>query len=419
MEIHKIVNYKLDELGISRNKLAKMLEASAPNLYRFLNGERKAIGADKLIKMAKIIGLRNHFALFQIEKPKDLINYLDTSNKELSFQKSLFYLSLLYDAQYYDYEDASENLDSVAIMFSEVLKTSVTLNQKEMVQFISDILLYSKSLPSEIIREMINYRFGDVYSYTSYSDHKLISNSLEFDFSFLKEHDIDSLMKHNKNIKMGEALGFNIPDKDRLDLIQSIYRLRIDIYFSFISERIDIHDAISKLSDLEKIEDKLFKPRFGELEYTFFQIFNGEADSINSESTQSTIGSPYRNINLFSYFDPEGIEMSYKYHVGIHQYIGKESRNLIVGIQVQDDSLNRIFPFKSYVIVELDNEVNDGDYALISVNNQLAVIGKITFLHDKLLIEFNSYSDTKYPNRMINKDDFKILGKVIQGITII
>lgn len=418
MDIQKVVKYKLSKLGISRNKLAKLLSVSSPNLYKFLSGDRKYIGADKIIEMAEIVGLRNYAALFQTEHPKDLINFIDPQNKESSFEKSLLYLSILYDAQYYDYEDFKENVDSLSIMYADTLGVTRVLEPKEMIQFLSDILLYSNTLSSEIIREFINCRMGDTFKYKSFYEHKPAYNIDSLSLS-LKDFNIKAKRPdYEEHDKSGIALGFEIPSEERLNIIEQIYKLRIDIYYYFINEQINREETILKLLDLEKIEDKIFKPRFGDLEYTFFQIFNGEGDSINLDKT-NTISNQYRNINLFSEFDAKGLEHSYAYHRDIYQYYGKETKNLIVGLRINDESLNKTFAPGSYAIVELGKEVFNGDYAMVSINNQHAIIKKIKYIKDKNLIELDSDNEAVFPKITLPKNEVTILGKVIQGVTLI
>lgn len=419
MNIQKIIKYKLAKLGISRNKLATLLSVSSPNLYKFLSGDRKYIGADKIIEMAEIVGLRNYAALFQTEHPKDLINFIDPQNKESSFEKSLLYLSILYDAQYYNYENFKENVDSLSMMYADTLGVTRVLEPKEMIQFLSDILLYSYTLSSEIIKKFINYRMGDVYMYKSFYEHK---PTYSIDSLSLSLRDFNIKAKrpdYEEHDKSGRALNFVIPSEERLNIIKQIYKLRIDIYYYFINEQINREEAILKLLDLEKIEDNIFKPRFGDLEYTFFQIFNGEGDSINLDKTINTISNQYRNINLFHEFDAKGLEQSYAYHCDIYQYYGNETKNLIVGLRINDESLNKKFAPGSYAIVELGKEVVNGDYAMVSINNQLAIIKKIKYIKDKNLIELYSDNEAVFPKITLPKNEVTILGKVIQGVTLI
>ena len=108
MNIRKIINYKLEKLNITKYALSKVLNTTPSNIYTFLEGGRRSVGAEKMLSIANIIGLSSTLALFEIEHLKDLINYLDINEKYNSFQKSCFYLNLKYEFEYFDYDEKEQ-----------------------------------------------------------------------------------------------------------------------------------------------------------------------------------------------------------------------------------------------------------------------------------------------------------------------
>lgn len=415
MKFHKIVDYKLRKEDISRYKLAKLLSTSPANIYRFLNGDNRMLGNEKLLALSKILNIESPHLLLGSDKPNDLINFLDLSNKELSFQKALLYLSILYDSQIYDYNDFDEQLDSIPITIAEFSERNINTNTETTLQFLNDILLYSKTSPSLVIQRYINSRLSDVYSYVSFANHAPLVGGLEFSSKLIKQESKKTAISSNEIIDYALKLNFVMPTQDIMSIFKNTYRRRIDIYYHYLNGNMSLDQAEERLLDLEIIEDRLCKPRFDELEYNLFRIFNDrrpDVDNINNTTNQSQS----RFICLLEYLDPEGFEMSYEYISGIHGYICRKTKNHVVGIKIHDESLNKVFPKGSYAIVELKGDISNGNYALISINNQLPIIAKVTRLPEKDLLEFNSFFESKYPDITYKKEEITILGEVIEGI---
>ena len=64
MNIRKIINYKLEKLNITKYALSKVLNTTPSNIYTFLEGGRRSVGAEKMLSIANIIGLSSTLALF-------------------------------------------------------------------------------------------------------------------------------------------------------------------------------------------------------------------------------------------------------------------------------------------------------------------------------------------------------------------
>lgn len=415
MKFHKIVDYKLRKEDISRYKLAKLLSTSPANIYRFLNGDNRMLGNEKLLALSKILNIESPHLKLGSDKPYDLINFLDLSNKELSFQKALLYLSILYNSQIYDYNDFDEQLDSIPITIAEFSERDINTDTETTLQFLTDIFLYSKTSPSLVIQRYINSRLYDVYSYVSFANHVPLVDGLEFSSKLIKQESKKTALSNNEIIDYALKLNFVMPTQDIMSIFKNTYRRRIDIYYHYLNGNLSLDQAEEKLLDLEIIEDRLCKPRFDELEYNLFRIFNdrrSDVDNTNNSSDQSQS----RIICLLEYLDPEGFEMSYEYVSGLHGYICRKTRNHVVGIKIHDESLNKVFPKGSYAIVELKGDISNGNYALISINNQLPIIAKVTRLPEKDLLEFNSFFESKYPDITYKKEEITILGEVIEGI---
>ena len=97
MDIRKIIIYKMEKLNITRYTISKILNASPSNVYKFLDGGRRSVGAEKMVSIANVIGLTSALALFEIEHVKVLIHFLNLDDKVNSFKKTCFYLNLRYE----------------------------------------------------------------------------------------------------------------------------------------------------------------------------------------------------------------------------------------------------------------------------------------------------------------------------------
>lgn len=417
MLIQQLVDFKLKEKNISKYQLAKMLSTSPSNIYRYLKGGLGMLGNEKIVALSEIVGIDYYHLLLGITPPKELVHFIDPTNQELSFQKSLFYLSLLHDSQIYDFDTIRESLDSTVIALGDLAGNEFNTTDEISIQFLTDILLYSQNLPNQIIKEFINSRLTDLYTYTSFDKHQLTDNLNNLSTKAIKEE----VKKKHKNDEdevdeLAIALGFNPLSTDKINLLNSIYRRRIDVYYLYINGDLTINEATLTLSKLDNIEYKLVKPRFSEFEYILFEIFN-EPKLFSNHFGHSSGRTQARNLCLLQQLDPLGFEYSYQYIKELYPYLSKVSKNHIIAVRINDDSLNKILNKKSYAIVEMGGDVESGNYALISIKKQTPVVAKVTILPEKVVVEFNSTDAKKFTDKIYIKDEVRILGKVIDYIT--
>ena len=416
MLIQRLLEYKINEKNLSKYKIAKILSTSPSNVYRYLKGYTGMLGSEKIISLGQLLDFEYYHLLIGIEPPKELIHFLERTNKELSFQKSLFYLSVLYDLQIYSRYDTREDLDSIVDTLGGFAGKSFNTTDEISIQFLADILLYSKNFPNQIIHEFTNSRLSDVYTYTNFESHQLTTSFNDLSTKIIKDEVKNKSSNDEEFDELAIALGFNPPSTNTKNILISIYRRRIDVYYLYINGNLEINEAENSLLQLDKIELKLAKPRFAELEFLIFEIFNQQR---KFSSQINLIGGRVqaRNLCMLKQLDPSGFEYSYEYITGLYPYLSKESNNHIIAVRINDESLNKIIHKNSYAVVELDNDDVNGHYALVSINNQTPLIAKTTILPEKILIEYNSNDTKKYIDTTYMKEEVKIFGKVIDYIT--
>lgn len=82
-------------------------------------------------------------------------------------------------------------------------------------------------------------------------------------------------------------------------------------------------------------------------------------------------------------------------------------------LKVVGDSMQPILYEDDIIIVHKQNDVENGQVAIILINDEEATVKKVLKHEDYIeLIAFNSYYPSK---RLTYKDNFKIIGKVIEG----
>lgn len=82
-------------------------------------------------------------------------------------------------------------------------------------------------------------------------------------------------------------------------------------------------------------------------------------------------------------------------------------------LQIVGDSMQPILYEDDIIIVHKQNDVESGQVAIVLIDNEEATVKKVIKHKDYIeLIAFNSYYP---PKKLTNKDNFSIIGKVIEG----
>ncbi len=94
-----------------------------------------------------------------------------------------------------------------------------------------------------------------------------------------------------------------------------------------------------------------------------------------------------------------------------------EGRESCFWLVVSGNSMNRLFPEGSLVLVDPDAEVRDGDVGAVFVNGYDATLKRVFYTSDGIRLHPESH-DPEYPDILIRKDDpeapeFRAVGRVI------
>ena len=82
-------------------------------------------------------------------------------------------------------------------------------------------------------------------------------------------------------------------------------------------------------------------------------------------------------------------------------------------LKVIGDSMEPVLFEDDIVIVHKQNDIENGQVAIVLINDEEATVKKIMKYDDHIeLVAFNSYYP---PKKLTDKDTFKIIGKVIEG----
>jgi len=267
MDSKKIIIYKLDKLGISRYRLAKMLNITTANIYRFLNGERRSIGAEKMLIMANLIGYASSLSLFEIQNVKELIHYLNLDDKVNSFKKICFYLNLRYEFDYFDY-DEKEQLDSLSNTLVDLIPNFDVLPTTTVLQFLSDYFLHNNNIGNKIINILMSSQFNNLTNVkTNFKTYKPFHANLDFDLDSIIIEAQKLEYKQQTNIAYSNRLfGLNIKEPEKASQLLEVYQWRFDIYYKYINDEITLEIAEDKLSQLDEIESILYKPKINEID---------------------------------------------------------------------------------------------------------------------------------------------------------
>ncbi|GEM_PF-3685832 len=420
MDSKKIIIYKLDKLGISRYRLAKILNISTANIYRFLDGERRSIGAEKMLTMANLIGYSSSLSLFEIEHVKELIHYLNLNDKVYSFQKSSFYLNLRYEFDYFDY-DEKEQLDSLSDTLVDIIPNFDVLPTSTVLQFLSDYFLHTNDIGNKIVNILMTNRFNDITNAkTNFKNYKPFHTNLDFDLdSIIIEAQKLEHKQHTNTSNSNRLFGVNIKEPEKAAQQLEVYQWRFDIYYRYINDEITLEIAEDKLNQLDEIESILYKPKINEIDYIFYQMFNSEI--ISYPPRYEEFNDQFNRlvkINLYESILHEGVDVSIKYCFKQYQIPYRNTKNTIIGVKINNDSSNQLIA-NNYVVVELDASFENDDYVLVSINKQVAVVGMLRKVNDKYFIKNTSAFEAYFESRTYTTEELKFFGKVIDVITLI
>ena len=420
MNIRKIINYKLEKLNITKYALSKVLNTTPSNIYTFLEGGRRSVGAEKMLSIANIIGLSSTLALFEIEHLKDLINYLDINEKYNSFQKSCFYLNLKYEFEYFDY-DEKEQLDSLSDTLVDIIPNFDVLPTSTVLQFLSDYFLHKNDIGNKIINILMSNRFNDITSAkTNFKTYKPFHTNLNFDLdSIIIEAQKLEHKQHINTSNSNRLFGVNIKEPEKAAQQLEVYQWRFDIYYRYINDEITLEIAEDKLNQLDEIESILYKPKINEIDYIFYQMFNNEI--ISYPPRYEEFNDQFNRlvkINLYESILHDGVDVSIKYCFKQYQIPYRNTKNTIIGVKINNDSSNQLVA-SNYAVVELDASFDNDDYVLVSINKQTAVVGTLRKVNDKYFIKNSSSFVTYFESRTYTTEELKFFGKVIDVITLI
>lgn len=420
MDSKKIIIYKLDKLGISRYRLAKILNISTANIYRFLDGERRSIGAEKMLIMANLIGYASSLSLFEIVHVKELIHYLKLDDKVNSFKKICFYLNLRYEFDYFDY-DEKEQLDSLSDTLVDIIPNFDVLPTSTVLQFLSDYFLHTNDIGNKIVNILMTNRFNDITNAkTNFKTYKPFHTNLDFDLdSIIIEAQKLEHKQHTNTSNSNRLFGVNIKEPEKAAQQLEVYQWRFDIYYRYINDEITLEIAEDKLNLLDEIESILYKPKINEIDYIFYQMFNNEI--ISYPPRYEEFNDQFNRlvkINLYESILHEGVDVSIKYCFKQYQIPYRNTKNTIIGVKINNDSSNQLIT-NNYAVVELDASFENDDYVLVSINKQTAVVGVLRKVNDKYFIKNTSAFETYFESRTYTTEELKFFGKVIDVITLI
>lgn len=419
MNIRKIINYKLEKLNITKYALSKTLNTTPSNIYTFLEGGRRSVGAEKMLSIANIIGLSSTLALFEIEHLKDLINYLDINEKYNSFQKSCFYLNLKYEFEYFDY-DEKEQLDSLSDTLVDIIPNFDVLPTSTVLQFLSDYFLHTNDIGNKIVNILMTNRFNDITNAkTNFKTYKPFHTNLDFDLDSIIIEAQKLEYKQQTNITNSNRLfGLNIKEPEKASQLLEVYQWRFDVYYRYLNDEITLEIAEDKLNQLDEIESILYKQKINEIDYIFYQMFNNEI--ISYPPRYEKFNDQFNRlvkINLYESILHDGVDVSIKYCFKQYQIPYRNTKNTIIGVKINNDSSNQLIA-SNYAVVELDASFDNDDYVLVSINKQTAVVGMLRKVNDKYFIKNTSSFEAYFESRTYTTEELKIFGKVIDVIAI-
>jgi len=419
MDIRKIIIFKMEKLNITRYAMSKILNASPANVYKFLDGGRRSVGAEKMVSIANVIGLSSASSLFEIEHVKELIHCLNLDDKVNSFQKSSFYLNLRYEFDYFDY-DEKEQLDSLSDTLVDIIPNFDVLPTSTVLQFLSDYFLHTNDIGNKIINILMSNRFNDITSTkTNFKTYKPFHTNLNFDLdSIIIEAQKLEHKQHINTSNSNRLFGVNIKEPEKAAQQLEVYQWRFDVYYRYLNDEITLEIAEDKLNQLDEIESILYKPKINEIDYIFYQMFNNEI--ISYPPRYEEFNDQFNRlvkINLYESILHDGVDVSIKYCFKQYQIPYRNTKNTIIGVKINNDSSNQLIA-SNYAVVELDATIENDDHVLVSINKQTAVVGMLRKVNDKYFIKNTSAYETYFESRTYTTEELKIFGKVIDVIAL-
>lgn len=87
-------------------------------------------------------------------------------------------------------------------------------------------------------------------------------------------------------------------------------------------------------------------------------------------------------------------------------------------LKIKGDSMNKLFPDGTTIVVEKTNEVENNQIAVVGINGDEATVKRVTFADDNIALIPESYNPA-HVTRVLNlpDSDVHILGRVVQAIT--
>jgi len=92
----------------------------------------------------------------------------------------------------------------------------------------------------------------------------------------------------------------------------------------------------------------------------------------------------------------------------------KKTNNGLIYLEVKSDSMNKQFPVGSYVLVDTETGIENGNVAVVKINGNEATLKQIKFDDNQMYLIPNSHNENYYPEVM-NKEDNEVylVGKVV------
>ena len=96
--------------------------------------------------------------------------------------------------------------------------------------------------------------------------------------------------------------------------------------------------------------------------------------------------------------------------------IGLCSSKYYFALSVKGDSMNKLFPEDTTLIVEKTNVIENGQIGVVGINGQEATVKKVTFAVRNISLIPQSYNPAHIPHVYdIERDEIYILGRVVQA----
>jgi len=94
----------------------------------------------------------------------------------------------------------------------------------------------------------------------------------------------------------------------------------------------------------------------------------------------------------------------------------KKKKDGMIYLEVTSDSMDMKFPVGSYVLIDTQAQVENGDVAAVKLNGEEATLKKVKFIEDNLslLLIPQSHNEDYYPQKVnIEEAEVKVIGKAV------